>query len=58
MVGKVQKERYSTKYNSKELMGKLKFDIDNILIVKRGVAILLGEFYLKRKLVMPQGFLL
>ena len=50
------KERYLAKYNSKELMGKLKFDIDNILLVKRGVVILLGEFYLKRKIGDASGF--
>ena len=30
------KERYLTKYNSKELMGNLKFDVDNIFLVWRG----------------------
>ena len=53
---KSTKERYLTKYNSKELMGKLKFDIDNIFIVKRGVAILLGKFYLEREIGDASGF--
>jgi ketosteroid isomerase-like protein len=50
------KERYLTKYNSKELMGNLKFDIDNIFLVKRGVAILLGKFYLTREIGDASGF--
>ena len=50
------KERYLAKYNNKELMGKLKFDIDNIFLVKRGVAILLGKFYLKREIADASGF--
>jgi hypothetical protein len=37
-------------------MGNLKFDIDNIFLVKRGVAILLGKFYLKRKIGNASGF--
>lgn len=53
---KSTKERYMTKYNSKELMGNLKFDIDNIFLVKRGVAILLGKFYLKRDIGDASGF--
>ena len=53
---KSTKERYLTKYNSKELMGNLKFDIDNIFLVKRGVAILLGKFYLKREIGDASGF--
>ena len=53
---KSTKERYLTKYNSKELMGNLKFDIDNIFLVKRGVAILLGKFYLKREIGDTSGF--
>ena len=50
------KERYLAKYNSKELMGNLKFDVDNIFLVKRGVAILLGKFYLKREIGDASGF--
>ena len=50
------KERYLAKYNSKELMGNLKFDIDNIFLVKHGVAILLGKFYLKREIGDSSGF--
>ena len=50
------KERYLSKYNSKELMGNLKFDINNIFLVKRGVAILLGKFYLKREIGDASGF--
>lgn len=53
---KSTKERYLAKYNSKELMGNLKFDIDNIFLVKRGVAILLGKFYLKREIGDASGF--
>ena len=53
---KSTKERYLTKYNSKELMGNLKFDIDNIFLVKRGVAILLGKYYLKRDIGDASGF--
>lgn len=53
---KSTKERYLTKYNSKELMGNLKFDVDNIFLVKRGVAILLGKFYLKREIGDASGF--
>ena len=39
-------------------MGNLKFDVDNIFLVKRGVAILLGKFYLKREIGDASGFLL
>ena len=53
---KSTKERYLAKYNSKELMGNLKFDVDNIFLVKRGVAILLGKFYLKREIGDASGF--
>ena len=53
---KSTKERYMAKYNSKELMGNLKFDVDNIFLVKRGVAILLGKFYLKREIGDASGF--
>ena len=53
---KSTKERYLAKYSSKELMGNLKFDIDNIFLVKRGVAILLGKFYLKREIGDASGF--
>ena len=53
---KSTKERYLAKYNSKELMGNLKFDIDNIFLVKRAVAILLGKFYLKREIGDASGF--
>tara|TARA_Y200000002_G_scaffold357243_1_gene339620 strand:+ start:378 stop:809 length:432 start_codon:yes stop_codon:yes gene_type:complete len=53
---KSTKERYLAKYNSKELMGNLKFDIDSIFLVKRGVAILLGKFYLKREIGDASGF--
>jgi hypothetical protein len=37
-------------------MGTLKFDIDNIFLVKRGVAILLGKFYLNREIGDASGF--
>jgi hypothetical protein len=53
---KSTKKRYLTKYNSRELMGTLKFDIDNIFLVKRGVAILLGKFYLNREIGDASGF--
>ena len=53
---KSTKERYLAKYDSKELMGNLKFDVDNIFLVKRGVAILLGKFYLKREIGDASGF--
>ncbi|MFL2617988.1 MAG: YybH family protein [Flavobacteriaceae bacterium] len=53
---KSTKERYLTKYNSKELMGNLKFDINKIFLFKSGVVILLGKFYLKREIGDSSGF--
>ena len=42
------KKRYLNAYSSKEEMGELSFDIDNIFMINNYSAILIGKFFLKR----------
>tara|TARA_B100001093_G_scaffold197221_1_gene189517 strand:+ start:2407 stop:2841 length:435 start_codon:yes stop_codon:yes gene_type:complete len=50
------KDRYNRTYSSKELMGFLKFDINNLFLITRKVAILLGKFHLDRKNEKLSGY--
>ena len=42
------KDRYLKVYSTKELMGSLEFKINDLFLISRNVAILLGKFYLER----------
>ena len=42
------KERYLKTYSSKELMGYLDFDINDLFLISKRVALLLGKFNIKR----------
>jgi ketosteroid isomerase-like protein len=42
------KERYLKTYSSKELMGYLDFDINDLFLISKKVALLLGKFNIKR----------
>ena len=50
------KERYLKTYSTKELMGDLSFEINNIFALSRKVAILLGKFNLQRKNEKLSGY--
>ena len=50
------KDRYLKTYSTKELMGYLSFEINNLFSLSRKVAILLGKFYLKRKNEKLSGY--
>ena len=42
------KKRYLKTYSSKELMGYLDFDINDLFLISKKVALLLGKFNIKR----------
>ena len=42
------KDRYLKTYSTKELMGYLNFEINDLFLISRRVAILLGKFNIKR----------
>ena len=50
------KDRYLKKYSTKELMGDLSFEINNLFSLSRKVAILLGKFNLQRKNEKLSGY--
>ena len=50
------KDRYLKKYSTKELMGDLSFEINNLFLLSRKVAILLGKFNLQRKNEKLSGY--
>ena len=50
------KDRYLKIYSTKELMGDLSFEINNLFSLSRKVAILLGKFNLQRKNEKLSGY--
>ncbi len=50
------KDRYLKTYSTKELMGDLSFEINNLFSLSRKVAILLGKFNLQRKNEKLSGY--
>ena len=50
------KDRYLKTYSTKELMGDLSFEINNLFSLSRRVAILLGKFNLQRKNEKLSGY--
>ena len=50
------KDRYLKTYSTKELMGDLSFEINNLFSLSRKVAILLGKFNLLRKNEKLSGY--
>ena len=50
------KDRYLKTYSTKELMGYLSFEINNLFLLSRKVAILLGKFNLQRKNEKLSGY--
>ena len=50
------KDRYLKTYSTKELMGYLSFEINNLFSLSRKVAILLGKFNLQRKNEKLSGY--
>ena len=50
------KDRYHKTYSTKELMGDLSFEINNLFSLSRKVAILLGKFNLQRKNEKLSGY--
>ena len=50
------KDRYLKGYSTKELMGDLSFEINNLFSLSRKVAILLGKFNLQRKNEKLSGY--
>ena len=50
------KDRYLKKYSTKELMGDLSFEINNLFSLSRKVALLLGKFNLQRKNEKLSGY--
>ena len=50
------KDRYLKKYSTKELMGDLSFEINNLFSLSRKVSILLGKFNLQRKNEKLSGY--
>ena len=50
------KDRYIKTYSTKELMGDLSFEINNLFSLSRKVAILLGKFNLQRKNEKLSGY--
>ena len=50
------KDRYQKTYSTKELMGDLSFEINNLFLLSRKVAILLGKFNLQRKNEKLSGY--
>jgi len=52
----IVKDRYLKTYSTKELMGDLSFEINNLFSLSRKVAILLGKFNLQRKNEKLSGY--
>ena len=50
------KDRYLKTYSTKELMGYLSFEINNLFSLSRKVALLLGKFNLQRKNEKLSGY--
>ncbi len=50
------KDRYLKKYSTKELMGDLSFEINDLFLLTKKVAILLGKFNLQRKNEKLSGY--
>ena len=50
------KERYLKTYSTKELMGDLSFEINDLFLLTKKVAILLGKFNLQRKNEKLSGY--
>ena len=50
------KDSYLKRYSTKELMGDLSFEINNLFLLSRKVAILLGKFNLQRKNEKLSGY--
>tara|TARA_B100000989_G_scaffold48837_1_gene31946 strand:- start:236 stop:676 length:441 start_codon:yes stop_codon:yes gene_type:complete len=50
------KERYIKTYSTKELMGDLSFEINDLFLITKKVAILLGKFNLQRKNEKLSGY--
>ena len=50
------KDRYLKTYSTKELMGDLSFEINDLFLISKKVAILLGKFNLQRKNEKLSGY--
>ena len=50
------KDRYLKTYSTKELMGYLSFEINDLFLITKKVAILLGKFNLQRKNEKLSGY--
>ena len=50
------KDRYLKTYSTKELMGDLSFEINDLFLITKKVAILLGKFNLQRKNEKLSGY--
>ena len=50
------KDRYLKTYSTKELMGNLSFEINDLFLLTKKVAILLGKFNLQRKNEKLSGY--
>ena len=50
------KDRYLKTYSNKELMGDLSFEINDLFLLTKKVAILLGKFSLQRKSEKLSGY--